>query len=340
MTNPKRLAPLTADTLDPETFNPLIPRVTQQAIARTPIWLPWQARVLPLGMFFRSGATAELDGSEYPFASESAFDVESLSSASVRFTTDDDSGRFRSSEAMSSSASMDHLSVSVGAGVDLGFLEASVSVNYDRNVLQNRDSNKASVTTSYRAGTVAFSRPPELSEDAFRILQKEGMEVFKAEFGDYYVGGYRIGGDTSVLFTTDASRRSEVETKRVSISVDSLFGDYHEEDATSLSSSEENFEVHISAYSTLEQLLIMETVQAGTPRFQTVLEQGRGIHRRSQDLRNCVALVLQELGVRSGKRVTPQQCSRLCEHALVVELVLMPVETLRQVRAWSILQGL
>jgi hypothetical protein len=94
-------------------------------------------------MFSRSAATAMGNGGN-PFAPQSAFDADSLGLAPVVFTAYDGSGSFKSSEVMSSSASTDHLSVGVGVGVDLVFLEASVSVHYDGDVMGNRDSNKAS----------------------------------------------------------------------------------------------------------------------------------------------------------------------------------------------------
>lgn len=81
---------------------------------------------------------------------------------------------------------------------------------------------------SYRAGTVFFVRPQGLSADAFGVLHRQGIDAFQAICGDYYVSGYRIEGDTSVLFSTDASCRSESETKRVNIDVESWFGDCHE----------------------------------------------------------------------------------------------------------------
>jgi len=331
----KQLVPRTADSLDADAFDPLIPRIAQQAITRSPIRLPWQARVLPLGMFFRSEATATANNAN-PFAPQSAFDPNSLAATPIVFTVHDGCSSFRSSEVLSSSASADHLSVGVGVGVDLVFLQGSVSVHYDKDVLENRDTNKASVTTSYRAGTVAFVRAPELSADAFRVLHGRGIDEFKAQFGDYYVDGYRIGGDASVLFSTDASARSETETKRVDISVESCFGDQHEQWATSSTNTEQNTEVHVSAYLTTEQVLMAETVRMGTPSFQAAIQKGRSIHKRAQELDDSVAKVLKEIGVRQGKLVTRQQCAQLCERAMVVELLLVPVECLRQVRYWTI----
>ncbi|KAK1238467.1 hypothetical protein MKX07_006613 [Trichoderma sp. CBMAI-0711] len=328
-----KLAPLTADTLDPDVFDPLIPRVAQQAITRSPIRLPWQARVLPLGMFFRSAATTK---GENPFAMQSAFDAESLISAPIEFAADDASGSFKSSEVMSSSASTDHLSIGAGVGVDLPFLQASVSVQFDKDVMENRDSNKASVTTSYRAGTVAFVRPPELSVDAFDVLRRKGINGFYATYGDFYVGGYRIGGDASVLFSTDASSRSETETKRVRIDVESWLGDYHEQSATTSSRTERSIVVRVSAYSTIEQALVSEAVQMGTPEFQAAVKKGRGIYQRASELDDAVTKALKDIGVRKGRLVTREQCAQLCSRAVVVELLLVPVECLRQVRYWTI----
>ncbi|KAK7229796.1 hypothetical protein V2G26_001966 [Clonostachys chloroleuca] len=283
-------------------------------------------------MFFRSRIT---DGN--PFAPQSAFDSASLDSAPVHFAGFDCSASFRSSEAVSSSASTDHLSVGVGAGVDMVVLEASVPMHYDKDVMENRDSNKASVTTSYRAGSVALVRPPELSADAFRILYKQGVDEFKAVYEDYYVGGYQIGGDASALFSTDSSNRSETETKRVQIRVETWLTTHEEQWSMSSTSTEQNAEVRISAYSTIEQLLVAKTVRMGTPSFRAAIDQGRGIHRRAQALEDELAKVLKEVGVGEGKLMTPRQCAQLCIRAVVVELLLVPVECLRQVRYWPII---
>ncbi|UKZ68816.1 uncharacterized protein TrAtP1_009835 [Trichoderma atroviride] len=74
--------------------------------------------------------------------------------------------------------------------------------------MENRDSYKASITTSYRSGTVAFVRPLKLSADAFGVFLRQGSDAFHAIYGDYYVESYGIGGDTSVLFSTDARSES------------------------------------------------------------------------------------------------------------------------------------
>lgn len=133
-------------------------------------------------------------------------------------------------------------------------------MHYDKGVVEIRDSKKASVTTSCRAGKVAFVRPLELSEGAFGVLNRRGIDAFQAICGDYYVGGYRIEGDTSVLFSIDASSHSESETKKVNIDVEPWFGDCHEQSATTSSSTDHSTVVRISIYSTIEQALASEAV--------------------------------------------------------------------------------
>ncbi|KAH7157282.1 hypothetical protein B0J13DRAFT_581507 [Dactylonectria estremocensis] len=283
-------ATLTAGTLDPETFDPLIPQVAQQAVSKSPIRLPWQARILPLGMLFRSAATAAPDGGSNPFAPQSAFDAESLNSASIIFTLFDGSCSFRSSEAISLSASTDHLSVGVGAGFDMWALEASVSMHYDKDVMENRDSNKVSVLISYRASSVAFAHSPELSDKAFKILHSHGVDEFNS------------------IKQHVLSSGSEKEIKRVKITVESCFGDYHEEESTSSTRTDQHPEVRFSAYSTIEQLIDSDT-----------------IHRRAQRLEDSVAEVLVEHGVRDGEPLTHNQCSQLYAR-----------ECPRKVRHWTI----
>lgn len=89
------------------------------------------------------------------------------------------------------------------------------------------------------------------SSDAFGVLHGQGIDAFHAIYGDCYISGYRIGGDTSVLFSTNASSRSESETK-INIDTESWFGDYHERSSTTLSDTEDSTVVHISAYATIE----------------------------------------------------------------------------------------
>lgn len=97
------------------------------------------------------------------------------------------------------------------------------------------------------------------------------------------------------------------EAKRVSIDAESWFGDYKEQWSTSSTTTEPQAEVRVTAYSTIEQVLIAETAEMGTPKCQTAIERGRGIYRRAQGLEDSVVKVLKETGVRGRRLVTHQQ---------------------------------
>lgn len=166
------------------------------------------------------------------------------------------------------------------------------------------------------------------------MVVTELADAFSLPF--FYVSGYQIGGDASVLFSTDASSRSETDTKRVKADVESWFGDYREQSVSTSPRTERSTVVRVSAYSTIEQAFVSEAVQMGTPEFQAAVAKGRGIYQRARGLDDAITKVLRETGVRKGRLVTREQCAQLCGRVVVVEPLLVPVECLRQVRYWTI----
>lgn len=73
-----------------------------------------------------------------------------------------------------------------------------------------------------------------------------------------------------------------------------------------------------------------------TPELQATISKGRGISQRVRGLDDSVAKILPEISVSNGRLVTREQCAQLCGRGVVVELLLVPVESLRQVRYWTI----
>lgn len=97
----------------------------------------------------------------------------------------------------------DHLSLGFGIGVGLPFLaSASVKGTYDNHIQENKDSDKISLTSTCRAGTIEFQRQPRLTPEAIiEIKYGDGYEGFCRRYGDYYLAGYRLGGDTGILLS-------------------------------------------------------------------------------------------------------------------------------------------
>ncbi|XEV01244.1 hypothetical protein FSHL1_006531 [Fusarium sambucinum] len=315
-------------------FDPLITSLARQASTGQVLRLPWHTRPISLGSFFntKTALTSKLD----PFSRDSAFDAESLQNSRIKFEPFDGDASYKSNESTSSSTSADHLRVGVGVGISCFVVSASVSCQYDRHVMENNDASKTSVMTTYRAGSVTFSRPPNLSEAALQTLKYNGgLSAFKQRWGDHYVAGYRIGGDAGVMMSLGSSSKTVSESITICIKVEILFFSFEDSWTKSWSSAESDLRVTLSCFSTLEQAKIQEQRQLGDPKLYSFIQEARGIHNRAQGLVDTVQRKLDQLGVSKDKHVTTEQCVGLCQSGVVVELLLFPVENLRELQYWN-----
>ncbi|KAF4459910.1 hypothetical protein FALBO_13326 [Fusarium albosuccineum] len=316
------------------TFDPLVTSVARQASARQVLRLPWHTRSIALGSFFSSetASATKID----PFAKGSAFDNDSLQKTHIVFNPYDGDASFKSCESTSSSTSTDHLSVGIGVGISCFVVSASVSCQYDRHVMENNDSSKTSIMTTYRAGTVTLARPPKLSQVALQTLKYNGgLVAFKKRWGDYYVAGYRIGGDSGVMMSIGSHRKNTSESVTISIKVKVLFFTIQDSWSKSWSQAEADLRVTLSCFSTVEGAFVQENVQLGNPKLPGILQQARSIHQRAQGLTDTIQRKLDQIGVSNDKSVTIEQCAGLCKSGVVVELLLYPVENLRELQYWK-----
>ncbi|CAF3506599.1 unnamed protein product [Fusarium graminearum] len=308
-------------------FDPLITSVARQASTGQVLRLPWHTRPIALGSFFnvKTASKSKLD----PFSRESAFDVESLRKSHINFEPFDGDASYKSSESTSSSTSADHLSVGVGVGISCFVVSASVSWFLHQ-------ASKTSVMTTYRAGSVTFTRPPKLSEGALQTLKYNGgLTAFKERWGDYYVAGYRIGGDAGVMMSLGSSSKTVSESITICIKVEILFFSFEDSWSKSWSSAESDLRVTLSCFSTVEQAKIQEQRQMGDPKLYSFIQEARGIHNRAQGLVDTIQRKLDHLGISKDKHVTTEQCVGLCQSGVVVELLLFPVESLRELQYWK-----
>ncbi|KAM0235345.1 hypothetical protein ACHAP5_009740 [Fusarium lateritium] len=305
-------------------FDPLITSVARQASTGQILRLPWHTRPIPLGSFFntKTASTSKAD----PFSRDSAFDAESLRKSHINFEPFDGDASYKSSESTSSSTSADHLSVGVGVGISCFVVSARLLPQ----------ASKTSVMTTYRAGSVTFSRPPKLSEAALQTLKYNGgLSAFKQRWGDYYVAGYRIGGDAGVMMSLGSSSKTVTESVTICIKVEILFFSIEDSWSKSWSSAESDLRVTLSCFSTVEQAKLQEQRQLGDPKLYSFIQEARGIHNRAQGLVDTIQRKLDQLGVSKDKHVTTEQCVGLCQSGVVVELLLFPVENLRELQYWK-----
>lgn len=58
--------------------------------------------------------------------------------------------------------------------------------------------------------------------------------------------------------------------------------------------------VHVSVNSTIEQALVLEAIQTGTPEFQAAISRGRGVYQRTRGLDDSVLKFLKEIGTQKA----------------------------------------
>ena len=70
-------------------------------------------------------------------------------------------------------------------------------------LLSWKQSDKTSIRASVRAGTIELEREPRLTKEAIiEIKYGDGYQGFCERYGDYYLAGYRLGGDTGLMLSS------------------------------------------------------------------------------------------------------------------------------------------
>ncbi|RFN44899.1 hypothetical protein FIE12Z_10880 [Fusarium flagelliforme] len=230
----------------------------------------------------------------------------------------------------------DHLALGFGVGGGIPFLaSASVKGHYDKDVQQNTDSNKASIRASIRSGFVELATQPRLTDKAITVIKfGGGIPSLEARYGDYYVAGYRLGGDTAMLMSSSSYNTKEKEVFGVTVSVEVLFfeSSTHWEKDFNLFAS--GTSLKLQGYDTLSAQNWNESSSGDSG--ATLFERSKVIANNTQNLGERLSAILDRMKLQSGAELTMEQCDNLTRSGIVVELVLMPIRTTRHVLEWAV----
>jgi hypothetical protein len=163
-----------------------------------------------------------------------------------------------------------------------------------------------------------------------------GLEEFQEQFGDYYVAGYRLGGESGMVLTQSTTASGSVEIKALEAKVKVLcFGaTHHEEWIKSSSSSTARFD--IVAYDTLDHTMWPPPLQEKSlPHPEQDELRAKQFGARVQGLTHRVTSAMRSLGLEESTLIGLEECHSLCESGLVMELILLPTRYLRQVMEWA-----
>ncbi|KAL2208304.1 hypothetical protein CC79DRAFT_1272629 [Sarocladium strictum] len=320
--------------------------IAQQAKQGLPLILPWGRQCIRLGATYHSRlqATANPWSDETPFVLSDLHIIPKELHAEFGTTT-----TFKKMQTTRESETGDHLSLGFGIGVGLPFL-ASVSVKgtFDQHIQENKDSDKISLNATCRAGTITLQRQPRLTKEAIiEIKYGGGYEGLCERYGDYYVSGYRLGGDTGILMSASGQRREQIDKYGVTATVEVLFVEVSktwEKDFRTFSSGRQ---VRLLGYDTLDakswnrfraagdDVKEMMAWAAKAPSGEDSLRADtNAIMTRSESLLERIYEVLDKHEYRNGQSLTFFQCEELLAEGIVIELMLEPMRRIRDVIQW------
>jgi len=192
-------------------------------------------------------------------------------------------------------------------------------------------STKSSFRTTYRSGKLAFSDLPALSSKALEVLRTSNSphEDFIAQFGEYYVAAYMLGGSNANMLGGMAAESSSSTDISGSYTIKVAFIkktkpiEHHERGGGGLAIG------NLSAYDTLNSWDVNLAVSERES-YNALMRTAEENSLRGWTLAARVHAKAEEMGLQSGKKVSHAMCERVCHAGLVVELLLMPYSGLHQ----------
>lgn len=199
-------------------------------------------------------------------------------------------------------------------------------------------SNKASIQASIRAGSVELSTQPRLTNKAIRMIKHDGgVEALETEYGDYYVAGYRLGGDTAMLISSSSHSTRDKEVYGVTLSAEVLFFEASTHWEKDLNTFTSGSSLKLLGYDTLDNKTWNEASTGSSQNSCAALyDANKQIGLRTQCLGERLSDILDGMGLVNGQQLTIAQCDELAKRGVVVELVLLPIRTVRHVMEWMI----
>ena len=194
-----------------------------------------------------------------------------------------------------------------------------------------------SIRSSVRCASVNFSRSPRLTNTATVTLKygDGGYANFCHHYGDYYVAGYRIGGDTGLLLSSNSFRHRTAEKYGITATLEVLFWKLSKTWTKDIVALSEGKVLKLLGYDTLEG----RNWTCPTGDCEGIVEIGKQA-KMVMDKAHCILeridAVLDRMGMDDGRDLSREDWDALMMAGVVVELVLLPMASVRDVARWKI----
>lgn len=195
--------------------------------------------------------------------------------------------------------------------------------------------DKSSIRASLRCGVVELERNPRLCHEALAMLKYGGgYKAFTEKYGDYFVWGYRLGGDTGLMISSSAFEKKKVEKYGIKLTVEVLFVEVSHTWTKDFHTFSAGKKMRLLGYDTLSDTNWNVTMEASGD-IEKLAKEAEDVILRSQNLLERSIKALEDQGMFHGDHLTNAQCEFLTSSGIVVELVLLPMSALRDVARWT-----
>ncbi|KAH7165331.1 hypothetical protein EDB81DRAFT_710820 [Dactylonectria macrodidyma] len=305
--------------------------VAQQTAQGLPLVLPWKKQAVRLGTCFRSQRLDDPWLKDNPFILSDFYMIPKVLRSNYGSTSS-----FHSVSTSRKTETGKHLALGFGVGVGLPFLcSASVKGTYDEDLKENNDSDKSSIRASLRCGVVELERDPRLCHEALAMLKYGGgYKAFTEQYGDYFVWGYRLGGDTGLMISSSAFEKKKVEQYGIELTVEVLLIEVSHKWTKDFHTFSAGKKMRLLGYDTLSDTNWNVTMETSGD-IERLSKQAEDVILRSQNLLERSIKALEDQGMFHGDHLTNAQCDVLTSSGIAVELVLLPMSTLRDVARWT-----
>lgn len=186
-------------------------------------------------------------------------------------------------------------------------------------------------------GSISFEKQPCLTHEAIITVKYDGgLAAFESCYGDYYLAAYVLGGDTGILVSGSGTSKRELEKFGITVTVEVLFVEVGTTHTKDFVAAEAKSEVKFIGYDTLGHSTFNSAAGGRGLDSVAVKRQVQVYCESAKCLDVRVADKLDELDIQDGEQIDETVCRRLIESGLVVELLLLPVSSLREVRHWMV----
>lgn len=197
-----------------------------------------------------------------------------------------------------------------------------------------------SVRAEHTCGQVEPVEMLGLSRAAIQLLANSPnpADDFRTTFGDFFVGGFRLGALNFTMVLGDLAGKSSFEAKRAQLKIKVLFTINKDINDVSESASAEGA-ISICAFDSIASSNITFCARTWEESMELAKVAAENRQQAMKIASRAAEALLQEYGLDQGGVITPQSLESLCDRGFVTELLLIPYASLRDYRSMMALRS-